>query len=257
MNSLKETARAKPESEAPPPPAPPPKRIIREDVSFKDGDNPNLLGEPEPEPEPKVPDTGEKEDTAPKKRSTADGMKKPGSVSKPSGVRHGLKGRLFFTKIREGKATIDDAWPYWREVVEDAHQHLAFKGNLQTLLQEHPGLAYFYRSILTDAQQTRRWMEMKAEQAEVEKYKWLMTSEEAKKEYGTLKTTEAAKFAKADEEVLNLNQSVRVLADIEHHLDNVALGFQDRGIMLSHIRAVREAGHEEVWVDSNLETDTR
>lgn len=217
----------------------------------KDGEDPNLLGVPEapptPEPEPKVPDTGVKKDAAPKKRAS----------KKDSGVRQGLRGKLFFSRIRMGELDIDDAWPYWRAVVEDAHQHLAFRGNLQTLLQEHPGLAFFYRSILTDAQQTRRWMEMKAEDKEVEKYKWLMTSEEAKKEYGTLKTTEAAKFAKADEEVLNLKEKVRILADIEHHLDNVALGFQDRGIMLNRIVDVRKAGHEEVFIDSNLETDNR
>ena len=84
-----------------------------------------------------------------------------------------------------------------------------------------------------------------------------MTSEEAKKQYGTLKTTEASKFAKAEDDVLRLQNEVRMLANAEHHLDNVALGFQDRGIMLSHIRAVREAGHEEVFIDSRIETDNR
>ena len=219
----------------------------------KDGDV--QLTEPEAppvkEPEPEVPDTGVKEKPVTKKPSPHS------KQGKASGVRQGLRGQLFFSKIRMGEATIEDAWPYWRAVVDDAHNHLEFRGNLQTLLQEHPGLAFFYRSILTDAQQTRRWMEMKAEDKEVERYKWLMTSEEAKKEYGALKTTEAAKFAKADEEVLNLKEKVRVLADIEHHLDNVALGFQDRGIMLNRIVDVRKAGHEEVFIESNLETDNR
>ena len=181
----------------------------------------------------------------------------PAPVTHEGPVRQGLKGKLWYKAIREGQARIDDALPYWEAVIEDSHQHLAFKGALNDLLTEHPGLAYFYRSIMTDAQQVRRYLEMKAEQAEQAKYKWLMTTEDAKKEYGALKTTEAAKFAKADEEVLNLQDQVRVMANIEHQLDNVALGFQDRGIMLSHIRAVREAGHEEVFIDSRLETDTR
>ncbi len=221
----------------------------------KDGDV--QLTEPEAPPvkEPEVPDTGVKEDSG--DEATTSGLPRKRVPKKSSGVRQGLRGQLFFSKIRMGEASIEDAWPYWRAVVDDAHQHLAFRGNLQTLLQEHPGLAFFYRSILTDAQQTRRWMEMKAEDKEIERYKWLMTSEEAKKEYGALKTTEAAKFAKADEEVLNLKEKVRVLADIEHHLDNVALGFQDRGIMLNRIVDVRKAGHEEVFIDSNLETDNR
>lgn len=223
-----------------------------------------------PKPEPKdgdLPPLGEKitgiPPVDPKEPVVTKGMidnPKPAPAASKTmdhTVRKGLTGKLWYKAIRDGKATIDDAIPYWEAVVEDSHQHLAFKGELQDLLTEHPGLAFFYRSILTDAQQIRRFKEMKAEQVEVEKYKWLMTSEDAKKKYGTLKTTEAGKFAKAEEEVIQLQNEVRAMANIEHHLDNVALGFQDRGIMLSHIRAVREAGHQEVFIDSRIETDNR
>lgn len=182
----------------------------------------------------------------------------PVSVTKPKpAIRQGLRGTLWFKAVRENLELLDEAVDYYERVVEDSHQHLAFRGPLGTLLQEHPGLAFFYRSILTDAQQIRRYLELKADQTETAKYKWLMTSSEAKKQYGDLKTTEAGKFAKAEEEVVDLAAKVRLMANVEHQLDNVALGFQDRGIMLNRIVDVRKEGHHEVFIDSGLETDTR
>ena len=117
-------------------------------VEPKDGDLPPLR-ETEPVKEPK---------STPAASKTVDHT-----------VRKGLTGKLWYKAIREGKSTVEDAIPYWEAVVVDAHQHLAFKGALQDLLTEHPGLAFFYRSILTDAQQIRRYKEMEAEQAEVAK----------------------------------------------------------------------------------------
>jgi len=179
------------------------------------------------------------------------------AIPKSGPVRAGLRGTLWFKKVRENPELLEEAIGYYERVVEDSHQPLAFRGPLGTLLQEHPGLAFFYRSILTDAQQIRRYLELRADQVETAKYKWLMTSGEAKKMYGDLKTTEAAKFAKAESEVVELAANVRLMANVEHQLDNVALGFQDRGIMLNRIVDVRKEGHHEVFIDSGLETDTR
>ena len=222
----------------------------------KDGDV--QLNEPEPAPKPVAPTVEEALDKLEEIEAEAAAAPAPThTIPETPDLRQGLRGKLWFKAIRAGQATLEDALPYYEAVVNDSHAHLAFSGNLQDLLTEHPGLAYFYRSILTDAQQVRRYLEMKAEQVEAEKYKWLMTSEEAATEYGKLKTTEASKFAKADEAVLSLQDQVRVMANIEHHLDNVALGFQDRGIMLNRVVDVRKAGHEEVFIDSRVETDNR
>lgn len=86
-----------------------------------------------------------------------------------------------------------------------------------------------------------------------EKYKWFQ-SPEGIREYGELKTTEIAKYIEADDVIGDLSDSIRVMADCEHQLQDVVEALDSRGIMLSKIVDTRNNGNEEVWVDPYRET---
>lgn len=166
-----------------------------------------------------------------------------------------FKSVRWFNVVRNDIDKFEDAVSYFHKAVEDGIPHLASAGNLQTMLAELPGLVGFYRPILVDAQQIRRWLESSLEQEKSKKYKWFMSSPEAKKEYGALKTTEATNFMKADEELHSIADMVRELANCEHQLEVIPEGLIQKGILLSKIVDLRVAGMEEVWINSAEETN--
>ena len=165
-----------------------------------------------------------------------------------------FKSKRWFDTVRDDIDKLEEAVKYFHEAVEDGNPHLSSVGNLQTLLAELPGLVGFYRPILVDAQQIRRWLETSLEQEKAKEYKRLMSDPEAKKEYGALKTTEATNFMKADEDLHVIADMVREMANCEHQLEVVSEGLNQKGMALSKIVDLRVAGLEEVWIDSTQET---
>ncbi len=173
---------------------------------------------------------------------------------KMAGKKPKFKSKRWFDTVRDDTDKFEEAVKYFHEAVEDGIPHLSSVGNLQTLLAELPGLVGFYRPILVDAQQLRRWLETSLEQEKAKEYKRLMSDPEAKKEYGALKTTEATNFMKANEELHVIADMVRELANCEHQLEVVSEGLNQKGMALSKIVDLRVAGMEEVWIDSTQET---
>jgi hypothetical protein len=146
--------------------------------------------------------------------------------------------KRFLTKLRSRSGLenhFDEAETYYREMVST------------------PGLVLFYKTIRTDAQQVRRWMETALVYQKAEKYKWFQ-SNEGIREYGELKTTEITKYVEAEEDIGDLSDSIRVMADCEHQLQDIVEALDSRGIMLSKIVDTRNNGNEEVWVDPYRET---
>lgn len=168
--------------------------------------------------------------------------------------RGNLKVIRWFDIIRGDRTRLQDAYEYFLEVINDAEPHVACVGRLEDLCLETPGLVGYYRGFLTDAQQIRRWLDEKKEEERGKKYKWLMTSQDARQEYGDLKTTEATNYSKVEVIVIELSDMARMMARIEHSLDDVVEAIQTRSIMLSHVVSIRKAGLEEVWVDPRKET---
>ncbi len=154
-------------------------------------------------------------------------------------------------KTFDGK--FDEAVEYYRGMVEEGRDDVPVRGNLEELLAATPGLSFFYKTIRTDAQQTRRWLETLLTFQKATKYKWFQ-SEEGLREYGELKTTEIVKYIEADDYIGDLSDSIRVMADCEHQLQDLVEAFDSRGIMLSKIVDARNNGNEEVWVDPYRET---
>jgi len=156
--------------------------------------------------------------------------------------------------VRNDLDKLDDAILYYRKAVEDGSKHVPILGSLEDLLAETPGLMDFYQGIRTDAQQLRRWLESFTKHQESIKYKWFHYDEQARREYGELKHTEILKYIDADENIATYHELVRLLADCEHHLEDLISSIQNRSYMLSKIADVRKSGMEEVWVDPYKET---
>ena len=165
-----------------------------------------------------------------------------------------FKSVRWFDAVRDNIDKFEKAVAYFHEAVVDGTPYLTANGKLETLLAELPGLAGFYRPILVDAQQIRRWLETSLEQEKAKKYKWFMSDPEAKKEYGALKTTEATNFMKAEEDLHVIADMVREIANCEHQLEVIAEGLNQKGMALSKIVDLRVAGLEEVWINSAEET---
>lgn len=173
-----------------------------------------------------------------------------------------FKSRVFYDQIRDSLDDIENednmkefsdlilaASEYWDSAVEDAEQHFEIEGKeLNTLIMETPGLAFFYRTLFTDAQQTRIWLDTVHEAHSAERYKWYITDTDAKAEYGKVSTTDAKQFTTAEESVRLLADLIRVVADRQHQLENVVESFVSRGIALSQLKDLRVAGIEETWV---------
>lgn len=195
-----------------------------------------------------------------KMREKANAKKAPAgqtkSVSTENGSGEKFQSKRWYDTVRADRDRINEAAEYFRAAVEDARQHIIAIGHLETLVAETPGLAFYYKTMHTDAEQIRRWLEERYEIELAQKHKWFMTDPEAKATYGDLKTTEAGKFAKADEELATLSDQIRLMAYYDHLLDDVSLGFQNRAIMLSHLVNIRKEGLQEVWIDPTRETNT-
>lgn len=150
--------------------------------------------------------------------------------------------------------TIKDAGAYYDEAIRDGQYYVVPIGNLETLLQQYPGITYYYQGVLVDCQQARRWLESKLERLESIKHNYYMYDEEAKSQYGALKTTEASKLAKADPEVLDMADGIRLLAFHEHNLGRLMEAFDNIKYTLNHIVTIHKEKLEEVWVDPTKET---
>ena len=162
--------------------------------------------------------------------------------------------KRYLTKLRDNlEKYFDEAEEYYRSMVEEGREDVPIQGNLEELLASTPGLVLFYKTIRTDAQQVRRWMETALTYQKAEKYKWFQ-SNEGIREYGELKTTEITKYIEADTTIGDLSDSIRVMADCEHQLQDIVESLDSRGIMLSKIVDTRNNGNEEVWVDPYRET---
>lgn len=170
--------------------------------------------------------------------------------------RSGFVSVRWYDKIRANPTveTVKDACRYYVDAVDDGKYYVVPVGNLETLLQQHPGITFFYQSILVDVQQSRRWLEERLDRLEAARHNYYMFDEEAKAEHGVLKTTEAAKMAKADPKVLEMVDMVRLLAFHEHQLEALMGAFDNIKYTLNHIVTIRKEKLEEVWVDPTKET---
>ena len=151
---------------------------------------------------------------------------------------------------------VREAGAYYSDAIKDGQHYVVPVGNLSTLLQQYPGIMFFYQGILVDCQQARRWLESKTERLEAERHNHYMYSEEAKAEYGAVKTTDAAKLAKADPSVIALVDGARLLAYHEHNLERLMEAFENIKYVLNHIVTIRKEKLEEVWVDPTKETSS-
>lgn len=173
-----------------------------------------------------------------------------------------FKSRVFFDQVRDSLENLNDdknvlkftdvilsAVEYWDSAVEDSEQYFQLEDKeLNTLIMETPGLAFFYRTIHTDAQQIRIWLDMVHEGYTAERYKWYITDSDAKAEYGKVSTTDAKQFTSAEDTVRLLSDLIRCVANKQHQLENVVTSFDQRGMSLSQIKDLRVAGIEETWV---------
>lgn len=149
---------------------------------------------------------------------------------------------------------LKEAGVYYQQAVEDGRRYAVPLGNLQKLFEQHSGIVYYYNAILVDCQQVRRWLEMRAEIIEAERYRFYMYDEEAHMKYGAVKTTEAAKLAKSDPMVQDYAEMVRYAAYYENHLNVLVEALDNVKYTLNNIRDIRQNGLEEVWVDPTHET---
>lgn len=168
------------------------------------------------------------------------------------------QGRLkivqWFDTIRKSTARAEEALRYYELAVNDANPHITAVGHLETLVAETPGLEHFYKGILVDCQQIRRYLEEDLEINKAIKHKWFRTSRDAVKEYGEVGTNDATKWVNADESISRQSLLVRRFANAENHLTSIVEGFSTRGIMLSKIVDIRKANLQEVWIDPRKET---
>ena len=174
---------------------------------------------------------------------------KAGSKSIPPVDEFGVK--YWFQTISEsvkGRERLQEAVDYYRRAIADGRQHMTACGNLEALLAETPGLEHFYKGILVDCQQVRRWLEEVHEFESARKYKWFMSAE-AQRQYGELKTTEITKLVKAEDNIATLAFAIRTVANVENHLMSLIEGFATRNINLGRIQQIRQANLQDVWVD--------
>ena len=93
-------------------------------------------------------------------------------------TRNVRRPKRFLTKLRgDLEKYFDVAEAYYREMVEEGRADVPIQGNLEELLASTPGLVLFYKTIRTDAQQVRRWMETALTYQKAEKYKWFQSNE--------------------------------------------------------------------------------
>ena len=152
--------------------------------------------------------------------------------------------------------TVKKAAAYYDEAVQDGAYYVVPTGNLQTLTEQYPGITFYYQGILVDVQQARRWMEGRVERLEAERHNYYMYDDAVKAEYGTLKTTDAAKMAKSDPRVVEMYDCARLLAFHEHNLDRLMVAFDNIKYVLNNIVTIRKEKLEEVWVDPTTESST-
>lgn len=160
----------------------------------------------------------------------------------------------WYETICRDRSRLPEAITYFQSALEDGRPHITAVGHLEQLLAETPGLEHFYKGILVDAQQIRRWLEELHEIESARKFKWFMYSPEAKRIYGDIKVTEAPRLVKAEDDIAALALSIRSIANVENHLLSLIEGFAIRNINLGRIESVRRANLQEVWVDPRRET---
>lgn len=164
--------------------------------------------------------------------------------------------KRWYDTIRATPTTevIRSACNYYQEAFDDGKQFVVPVGNLETLSVQLPGISFYYRAILIDVQQARRWLEERVERLESELHNHYMYDDEPKAKYGALKTTEASKLAKADVRVVEMMDNVRLLAYHEHLLETLMSAFDNIKYVLNNIVIIRQEKLEEVWVDPTKET---
>ncbi|RMH20534.1 MAG: hypothetical protein D6698_04065 [Gammaproteobacteria bacterium] len=158
----------------------------------------------------------------------------------------------WFDTIRENPSAgnIDKAITYYKQAILDGRYYVVPVGNLQTLVEQLPGLLYFYGSILTDCQQARKILEMKTEQLLAEKKRYFMSDPEAVAKFGNLKITEVNAMAAADPEYQDMEMYARRMADAEHKLTILVDSLENLKYVLHNLVTIRKEGLEEVWVDA-------
>lgn len=160
----------------------------------------------------------------------------------------------WFDAIRADYERVYEAASYWQQAVEDGTQYVVPRGNLEELTLQQPGLKFFYGGIHIDVQQARRWWEERLERMEAEKHNYYMFDPEGKQVHGAVKTTEAAKLAKADPEIRKISDIVRLLAYHEHNVERLIKALESIDYVLNNVKELRINKQEEVWVDPTRET---
>jgi hypothetical protein len=178
----------------------------------------------------------------------ADRVRKTRAPSLESTPEH-FKIQRWFDAVCEDRGRLQEAVDYFKTAIVDARPHMTAVGPLETLLAETPGLDHYYKGVLVDAQQIRRWLEEMHEIMTARKVKSLMYDRESRQMYGELNVTSATKLAKAEDDIARLAMEIRVIANVENHLLSVIEGFTTRNINLSRIVEIRKANLQDVWID--------
>lgn len=156
----------------------------------------------------------------------------------------------WFDSVREDrKKYIKPAVEYYLSAVEDGRKYVTAMGNVEYLLAETPGLEHYYKGILVDCQQVRRWMEAVEESMTARKYKHFMFDPEVRRKYGDLKTTEISKLVQAEDDIIEVKFQIRNIANAENHLLSLIEGFTTRNMNLTTIVKIRQANLQDVWID--------
>lgn len=149
---------------------------------------------------------------------------------------------------------IAEASEYYKTAMEDAEKDLLKVGRLEDLVLKTTSMAFFYKGVSIDIQQTRSYLEMVIESYKSRKYTWYTLDEEGKQVHGKLTATEANNLVKGEEAVEIINDCVRVLANHQNHFENIVSCFERRGHELKTISDLRNSGNHEVWIDETKET---
>lgn len=172
------------------------------------------------------------------------------NVSTSSPRKNNIRGELWFERIRENFDLKNDVILFYKNIIKDAIVYIELRGNIEELLLETPGLAYWYNQIMVDAQMIEKLFDDRKQSLIKKKYHEYA----ANPEFSNMKTTELQKLAASDDEVLETEEYSRIFEFYKKQLDNICTFFDNRKYTLNHIVEVRKHNLQEVWVDSTKET---
>lgn len=178
-------------------------------------------------------------------------------MKKPTSLKQKITPlKIWYDEVTNDLNKFSFALDYYRAKAKEGSRHTILYGTLGELNLQTPGLVQHYDTIQQDCSSIRKWLEETLKTVEAQKYKYYMTDREIIKEFGELKSTEISKFVRADNDVIDLYNMVRMIAATEHNLDALTEGLRQRSIILGRLVAIYKEGMEERWIDSTQDFES-